>query len=224
MPTPATPSDPQSAELPPSPEVNLQRAWDKYGTLLYILVAVVGAAILAKGGWDYLNAQKELGIKKDYAEATTPDAMKTFVANHPGHVLTGVAELSIGNNAYATGKFTDALTAYNAAATDLPAGPFQANAKMGAAMALLQTGKSGEAEAALHALLNDSSLLKTTRCEAGYHLAVIAIAAGRTEDYQKVADQVMALDPSNPFAEHTFQLKPPASPISLPGAIVPSKP
>jgi tetratricopeptide (TPR) repeat protein len=204
--------------------VNLQRAWDKYGTLLYILVAVVGAAILAKGGWDYLNAQKELGIKKDYAEATTPDAMKTFVANHPGHVLTGVAELSIGNNAYATGKFTDALTAYNAAAADLPAGPFQANAKMGAAMALLQTGKSGEAEAALHALLNDSSLLKTTRCEAGYHLAVIAIAAGRTEDYQKVADQVMALDPSNPFAEHTFQLKPPASPISLPGAIVPAKP
>jgi tetratricopeptide (TPR) repeat protein len=224
MTTPATPSDPQSAELPPSPEVNLQRAWDKYGTLLYILVAVVGAAILAKGGWDYLNAQKELGIKKDYAEATTPDAMKTFVANHPGHVLTGVAELSIGNNAYATGKFTDALTAYNAAAADLPAGPFQANAKMGAAMALLQTGKSGEAEAALHALLNDSSLLKTTRCEAGYHLAVIAIAAGRTDDYQKVADQVMALDPSNPFAEHTFQLKPPASPISLPGAIVPAKP
>jgi hypothetical protein len=52
---------------------------------------------------------------------------------------------------------------------------------------------------------------------------VIAIAAGRTEDYQKVADQVMALDPSNPFAEHTFSLKPPASPISLPGAIVPAK-
>lgn len=223
MTTPATPSDPQSAELPPSPEVNLQRAWDKYGTLLYILVAVVGAGILAKGGWDYLNAQKELGIKKDYAEATTPDAMKTFVANHPGHVLTGVAELSIGNNAYATGKFTDALAAYNAAAADLPAGPFQANAKMGAAMALLQTGKSGEAEAALHALLNDASLLKTTRCEAGYHLAVIAIATGRTEDYQKVADQVMALDPSNPFAEHTFSLKPPASPISLPGAVVPAK-
>ena len=223
MTTPATPSDPQSAELPPSPEVNLQRAWDKYGTLLYILVAVVGAGVLAKGGWDYLNAQKELGIKKDYAEATTPDAMKTFVANHPGHVLTGVAELSIGNNAYATGKFTDALAAYNAAATDLPAGPFQANAKMGAAMALLQTGKAGEAEAALHALLNDSSLLKTTRCEAGYHLATIAIAAGRAEDYQKVTDQVMALDPSNPFAEHTFQLKPPASPISMPGAIVPAK-
>jgi tetratricopeptide (TPR) repeat protein len=223
MTTPATPSDPQSAELPPSPEVNLQRAWDKYATLVYIVIAVVAAGILAKGGWDCLNVQKELGIKKDFAEATTPDALKTFVANHPGHVLTGVAELSIGNSAYATGKFTDALAAYNSAASDLPAGPFQANAKMGAAMSLLQTGKSGEAEAALHSLLNDASLLKTTRCEAGYHLAVIAVAAGRSEDYQKLADQVMALDPSNPYAEHTFSLKPPANPISLPGAIVPAK-
>jgi hypothetical protein len=223
MTTPATPSDPQSAELPPSPEVNLQRAWDRYGTLLYIVLAVVAAAILAKGGWDYLNVQKELGIKQDFAAATTPDAMKTFVANHPGHILTGVAELAVGNNSYSTGRFTDALAAYNSAVSDLPAGPFQANARMGAAMALLQSGKSGEAEASLHALMNDSSLLKTTRCEAGYHLAVIAIAAGRTEDYQKVADQVMALDPSNPFAEHTFQLKPPTSPIAVPGAIIPAK-
>jgi len=220
MTTPASPSDPIPAQVPSSPEESLKRAWDRYGSLVYIFLAVVIVGILGKGGWDYLNTQKEIGIKKEFAEATTPDALKSFVANHPGHVLTGVAELSIANNAYSVGKFSDAVTAYTSAAADLPAGPFQANAKMGLAMSLLQTGKSGDAEADLHLLMNDGSQLKTTRCEAGYHLAEIALAANRGEEVQKIAEQVMAIDPSSPFAEKTFTLRPPT-----PGALsVPALP
>jgi hypothetical protein len=228
MTTPATPSDPQSAELPPSPEVNLQRAWDRYGTLLYIVLAVVAAAILAKGGWDYLNVQKELGIKKDFAECSTPDSYRTFIGNHPGHVLTGVAELIIANDAYGGGKFTDAISGYTSAVADLPPGVAQSNAKMGLAMSLAQSGKVPEAETDLRLLLNDPSQLKTTRCEAGYHLAELALADGHGEEIQKLAEQELQIDPSSPFAERTFTLAPrPASTLTVPGVsalTVPSKP
>jgi TolA-binding protein len=215
---PATPSDANQAAIPVSSEEKLKKAWDTYGSLVYIACAVVAIGILAKGGWDYLNVQKELGIKKDFAECTTPDAYRAFINNHPGHVLTGVAELIIANDAYAGGKFSDAVAGYGSAIADLPAGPAQSNARMGLAMSLAQTGKTAEAEASLRTLMNDAAQLKTTRTEAGYHLAEIALNDGRGAEVQKIAEQVMQIDPSSPFSERTFTLRAPvASALTVPG-------
>jgi TolA-binding protein len=228
MTTPVTPSDPQQTPATASSEESLRQAWGRYGSLVYIFLVVVAVGILAKGGWDYLNAQKELGIKKDFAECTTPDSYRTFIGNHPGHVLTGVAELIIANDAYSGGKFTDAVSGYTSAIADLPAGIAQSNAKMGLAMALAQSGKGSEAETSLRLLLNDPSQLKTTRCEAGYHIAELALADGRGSEVQKLAEQEMQIDPSSPFAERTFALRPPVtSSLTVPGVpslTVPSKP
>lgn len=225
MTTPATPTNANQAAPVPSTEENLKRAWDKYGSLAYIFCAVVAAAILAKGGLDYLNVQKELGIKKDFAECTTPDAYRTFIGNHPGHVLTGVAELIIANDAYTGGKFSDAVAGYSSAVGDLPAGVAQSNARIGLAMALAQTGKTSDAEASLRLLLNDPTQLKAIRCEAGYHLAALAIADGRGAEVQKLAEQVMQIDPSNPFSERTFTIRPPVtSTLTVPGISAPAKP
>jgi TolA-binding protein len=217
MPMTATPSNANPTDIPVSAEERLRKAWGAYGSLVYIACAVVAAGILAKGGWDYLNVQKELGIKKDFAECATPDAYRTFIGNHPGHVLTGVAELILANDAYAGGKYTDAVAVYGSAIADLPAGPAQSNARMGLAMSLAQTGKSAEAESSLRLLMNDPSQLKATRTEAGYHLAELAIADGRGADVQKLAEQVMQIDPSSPFSERTFTLRPPvASALRVP--------
>jgi hypothetical protein len=218
MNTPATPSDPNQAEIPRSSEEALRLAWDRYGNYFYVLCGVIALGILAKGGWDYLNAQKELGIKAEFAECTTQDAFRTFVGRHPGHVLTGVAELTLANGSYAGGNFADAVTSYRSAVGDLPAGPFQSNAKMGLAMALAQMGKQPEAEADLQQLLGDTTVLKTTRCEAGYHLAELAVSDGRGADVQRIAEQVMQIDPSNPYAQRTFTLRAPVSTaLSIPG-------
>jgi len=224
MSTPATPSDPVPVEVPPSPEENLKRAWDRYGSLIYIFLGVIVAAILAKGGWDYLNTQKEIGIKREFSEASTPDALKAFAANHPGHPLTGVAELSVANDAYVAGKFSDAAAAYAVAGNDLPAGPFKSNAKMGQALSLLQSGKVDEAQADLRQLFNDTTALKIVRSEAGYHLAEIALAAGRGDEVQKLVEQVMTIDPTSPFAERAFALHPPAAPapVVAPLPVVPA--
>jgi Tetratricopeptide repeat-like domain len=218
MTTPATPSDANQAAIPLSSEERLRNAWSSYGSLVYIACAVVAVGILAKGGWDYLNTQKEVGIKKDFAECLTPDAYRTFINNHPGHVLTGVAELIIANDAYSGGKFSDAAAGYGSAVADLPAGPAQANARIGLAMALAQTGKTGEAESSLRLIMNDPVLLKTTRTEAGYHLAELSLADGRGADVQKIAEQLMQIDPSSPFSERAFTLRVPlASTLTVPG-------
>jgi hypothetical protein len=228
---PAAPSDSKDVEIAPSPEQRLKQAWEKYGGFVYFFCAVVALGILAKGGWEYLNVQKELGIQKEYSECTTPDSYLTFAVKHPGHPLAGVAEETVADNDFTSGRYLDALKAYSSAVTDLPEGPVRAHAKLGQAMALDLTGKTSEAETSLRQLMDDSGQLKAIRCEAGYHLAGIAVAAGRPGDVQKIAENLMKIDPSSPFSERTFMLRPPeTAPVSVAGGLtvpsvtIPSKP
>ena len=83
MTTPAAPSDPQDA-LPP--DVQLKQTWERYGNLIYLVIGAIAIAILAKGGLDYLNTQKEIGIQKEFEECVSMDSFKAFATNHPGHV------------------------------------------------------------------------------------------------------------------------------------------
>ncbi|HEY4989954.1 MAG TPA: tetratricopeptide repeat protein [Opitutaceae bacterium] len=210
MTTPAAPS-PKNAEISPSPEERLLRAWKTYGSLIYVACGVIAIGILARYGWIYLNEQKELGIQKEFSEATTPDALSNFAARHPGHPLSGVAEATVADDAFGAGKYSDAVRSYSAAVADLPAGPVQSHAKLGLAASLQMSGKLAEAESAMRQILNDSSQLKAIRCEAGFHLAGILVAAGRGAEVQKLAEQLMQIDASSPFAARTLSIRPPAA-------------
>lgn len=225
MTTPDTPTDAKTAAVAANHEETLRQAWNRYGNTIYLVCGAIALGILAKGGWDYLNKQKELGIQNEYAQCVTIESYRSFASNHPGHPLAGAAEVVIADISYSAGKFGDAVTAYSEAASDLPAGPVQARARLGLAMSLAQTGKATEAETDLRQLLNDATALNSARCEAGYHLAALAVASGRPGDVQKLAEQVMQIDPESPFAERTFALRssiPDAA--GAPGVAVPVKP
>jgi hypothetical protein len=206
---PATPSEPKQAEATLSTEEYLRQAWDRYGTFVYALCAVVAIGILGKGGLEYLNRQKELGIENEYALCVSTDSFRSFAAAHPGHPLTGAAELTVADYAYAGGRFAEALGAYTSAIADLPAGPIQARARLGEAMSQAATGKAADSEANLRRLMNDSGVINTIRCEAGFHLAGLLVGVGRGAEVQGVAEQVMKIDPTSPFAERTFAMRAP---------------
>ena len=220
MPTPAAPSNPSDAEIVLTPEERMKQSWERYGGQVYFIFGVLALAVLAKGGWQYLNTQKELGIQKEYSECTTPDSYLSFAARHPGHPLAGVAEEGVADGDFAAAKYADALKAYSSAVTDLPEGPIRARAKLGVAMSLNLSGKPGDAEANFRQIMDDSTQMKTIRCEAGYQLAGIAVASGRGSEVQKIAEQLMKIDSSSPFSERTFMLRPPgAEQASAPGTL-----
>jgi hypothetical protein len=221
---PATPTTPKDVEIAPSPEQRLRQAWERYGGMVYFTCGLIALAILAKGGWEYLNVQKELGIQREFSECVTPDSYLSFAAKHPGHPLAGVAEETVADNSFANGNYPDALKAYSLALTDLPEGPVRAHARLGQAMSLYLTGKTGEAEADFRQIMGDATQLRTIRCEAGYHLAQLVIAAGRGAEVQKISEELMKIDSSSPFAQRAFMLRlPGAAPAAAPGTLtVPS--
>jgi hypothetical protein len=171
------------------------------------LVGLVLVGIIAKGGWDYLGRQKELDVEKDYAAATTPEARKAFIAAHPDHSLSGIAQLRFADEAYAAGKSAEALAGYEKAVTMLKDGPLVARAKLGAAMARILSGKAAEGTTDLKALAGDPNQFKGVRAEAAYQLASLAADAGNGADVQKYADQLMSIDPSSAWAQRAMSLR-----------------
>jgi hypothetical protein len=201
------PTDPKTPVVEPHFGDRLRLAWERYGNAIYLFCGLVAAAILAKGVIDYLAAQKEFAIQKAFEACTTPESYLAFAAEHPGHPLSALVDLRSADQSYSEGKFADAAAGYERALAIMPAGPFQARARLGLAISRAQAGGGADAETGLRQIVNDGTELKAVRCEAGYHLAVLAAAAGRVAEVQKLAEQLMQIDSSSPFAERTFQLR-----------------
>ncbi len=230
MSTPATPSAPQPAGddrklvsvdesyIAPSFEDKLHLFWKKNGKAVLALCAVVLLGIVAKGGWDYLQAQKELDIEKAYAGATTSEQLKTFAAANAGHSLAGVAQLRLADEAYAAGKSADAIAAYDKAFAALKTGPLAARAQLGRALAKVQAGKAAEATTDLKQIAADTGQFKGVRAEAAYHLTSLAAEAANAAEVQKYSDQLMQLDPAGPWTQRALMLR--ASTPAAPAAMV----
>lgn len=230
MTKPATPSAPKSAGADRNLiavdenyvaltfEDRLRIFWQKNGKSVTALIVIVLLAILAKGGWEYLAAQKEQELERDYAAAGTPDQLRTFAAAHADHVLAGIARLQLADEAYAAGRSADAISGYEDAITAIKSGPLASRARLGLAMAKVQSGKTAEGESALRELAADASEAKSTRVEAAYQLASLANVAGKPDDVRKYSDQVMQIDPASPWLQRVLMLR-----ASLPPTVAPAQ-
>jgi hypothetical protein len=232
MPNPANPSASQSsgddrnlaAGTAASLEDQLQRFWDKNRSLVTALLVLIALGIIAWGGYDYFAAQREAHIEQDYAAASKPAELKSFAAAHPQHVLGGVAQLRLADEAYTAGKADEAIAAYGRAVAVLKTGPLASRARLGEAMAKLQAGQTANGEAALKTLANDTSELTSVRAEALYQLANLAVAGGKGAEVAAYSDQLMKVDPTSPFNQRLIALRAsqPVAAASAPAAGAPT--
>jgi len=210
-PSPSRGKDPSTEPVAPtvSPDLDehLHGIWQKYGQAFLVLCGLLLVFYLGKAGWDYIQAQREEGVQEEYAAAALPDQLRAFVAAHPGHVLAAVAQLQLADQAYAAGRAAEAIPAYTQAADQLKGGPLEARAQLGLAMAQIQAGQTTDGQALLHQLADDTRQSAIVRAEAGYQLASLAASAGRVDEVQKLALQLMQIDPNSPWTQRAFSLE-----------------
>lgn len=232
MTTPATPSAPKPAGddrnlvavdahyIAPTLEDKLNLFWKNNGNAILVLCGLVVLGIIGKGGWEYLQGQKELDVEKAYAAAATPEALKAFAAAHAGHALAGITQLRLADDAYAAGKTADALAGYEQALATIKTGPLAARAQLGRALSRAQGGKTAEATADLKQLANDANQFKGARSEAAYQLASLAADANQPDDVQKYSMLLMQIDPTSPWTQRALALR---ASLPAPAAIPPAK-
>ncbi len=218
MSTPATPSSPNpagddrnlvavDATTAVTFEEKMQVVWKKNRAIVLGLCVLILLAILGKGAWEYMSRSKELDVQKAYGAATTNDQLKAFTAAHAGHPLAGIAELRMGDDAYAAGKTADAIASYDRAVSVLKDGPLAARARIGRAVAKALSGKTPEATTELKQLAEDTKQTKSVRAEAAYHLTTIAVEAGNATDAQKAVDLLNQIEPMGAWTQRAQMLR-----------------
>jgi hypothetical protein len=193
--------------LAPSFEDRLRIFWEKNSRAVLAACALVLVVILAKGGYEVYTARQEKAIADAYAAAITDEQLASFVADHSGHVLGGLAQLRLADTAYVAGKYTEARAAYEKASGILKSNTFGERARVGAAISAVLAGSATEGEAALKQLSADITLTKLVRAEATYHLASLAAAAGNTTEAIRLVEQVSVIDPEGPWVDRASMLR-----------------
>lgn len=211
--TPPSNSNPSGKDRPsgtPAPvtfEDNLHQFWQKNRMVVLGLCAFVLVVILGKGVWERIQHSRETDIESEFAAATTPDQLRAFANAHPNHELAGVAEIRIADQAYTAEKMGDAIAGYEKALTVLKQGPLASRARLGLALAKVQTGKTAEAETELKAIASNTAEFKSTRAEAAYNLASLAADAHNYTDVQKYVEQLNQIDPASVWARRAVALQ-----------------
>jgi predicted negative regulator of RcsB-dependent stress response len=224
VPVGANPGDVVNPALSPVDE-QLHGFWKKNGQAILVLCGIVVVFYIGKAGWDAYSSGQEAGVEKEFAEATTPEKLQAFTTAHSDNILAGIAQLQIGDTAYAAGRMVEAVSGYSQAVNIIKSGPLFARAQLGLAMAKIQSGATSEGEATLHRLAEDPKSFEAIRTESYYQLASLAAAAGRADEVQRLGMQVMQINPNSPWAQRAFalqaQLPPPTAPVVPAGPAIP---
>lgn len=209
--------------LAPSFEDRLQIFWEKNSRTVVTVLVVVVVAIVAKGAFSYLAAQRERAIAAEYAAAATTAQLQAFAQAHPAAPLAGAAHLRLADEAYAAGSYATAKVDYAAASKLLGSDPLATRARLGAAVSLLQAGDAS-ATVALQELANDTTLPGPVRAETAYHLAVLARDAGQSAEAARWTDLVLSNEssgrnePPGFWSQRAVQLRAALPPAATPEA------
>lgn len=234
MSTPATPSapvpagkdrNPEDADqkvVGPSFEDRLRLFWQRNSSAVTGVLVAVLLAIVAKGGWEYFQGQREQEIGKAYAAATTPAQLKSFAATYPKHALAAAAQLRLADQAYAEGKPAEAIGLYELAVPMLEMPVLASRARLGLAMSKLQGGRVAEGETALRAFVNDEKEVKAFRAGAAYILASHGLATGKPEDVKTYSELLMQIDPASPWTQRVMMLRASAPDVAVTAPATPA--
>ncbi|HTB63108.1 MAG TPA: hypothetical protein VK737_05930 [Opitutales bacterium] len=152
--------------------------WRKQKTNIIRGLVTLCVAVVVWQGWSFYQAHQLANLQADYQAAKGASALSAFAQAHPQTTLGQIAQLEAADALYKDGKFKEAADAYSQAATLLGSDEKAARARLGQAVALIQSGDAKSGESQLETVTNDTSAAENFRAEASYYLALLAAQAG----------------------------------------------
>ncbi|MCC5788898.1 MAG: tetratricopeptide repeat protein [Opitutales bacterium] len=155
--------------------------WQKYqGPLIVggvlIVLCIVGWQVMG-----FVAERMDQRIRGEYAAIETTEDRLHFAQHRSGHLLSGIAYLELGDEAFAKEEFADAVEFYRQAANRLEEHEIRDRAQFSLAMALVENENFEEGRAELENLLDRAGALSVFREEARLALAVLLADDGQTD-------------------------------------------
>ena len=177
-------------------EDRLRLFWEKYQGPL-----IVGGVLIVLGiiGWQvmgFVAERMDQRIRNEYAAIETSEERLDFAQHRSGHLLSGVAYLELGDEAFEEENFGEAIEFYREALNRLEEHEFRDRAQYSLAMSLVENGDLQEGRAELENLRDRTGALSVFREEARFALAILLADEGETEQAIAMLEEIEADSPS----------------------------
>ena len=189
---------------PAAPQATLEERlmffWAENRTVIVLGILLVIGVIVGRSLWEGHVASQQREIQAAFGRAETVEAKLAFAREYPDDPLAGVAIVVAADDAYAQADYATAITRYAEAAGKLTEPLIRARARLGEAMATLQSGSVAKGEELLRALGNDSAAPEAIRAEAWYHLGSHFHDAGNMTAAREALNKVNEVAPAGMWA------------------------
>jgi len=199
--------DPKAVPAAPSTEENFRKFWEKNARTVYAGCAVLLLTIVGKAAYNSYAEHRREVLAGEYKVAEKTNKLPSFISEHPGEPLAGLAELNLADQAYKAGKYADASSGYQRSAEILKTGPLAGRALLGAATCNIFLNKVDVGVEKLKQVANDVNQLKGIRAEAAFKVASLAAEGAKTDEAVKYLDLTNTIDPAGNWAQQGLLLR-----------------
>lgn len=172
------------------------------GGALAALLAVVGVQ-----SYRWYQEDKVVKMQAVYAEADDSQAKLAFAEDYSGEALGGIALLTVADEKYEAGEFSEAAVLYSQAAEALEESPVKGRALLGNAFSTIKAGDKEVGRASLNAVVDMDGLLESYRAQAIYHLCVLAVQDENFDEAKILISKMETLDYGGSWESQVLQLK-----------------
>lgn len=163
-------------------EDRLNLFWEKYqGPLIaggvLIILAIVGWLVMG-----FVADRMDQRIRNEFAAIETTEDRLHFAQHRSGHMLSGIAYLELGDEAFADEAFADAVEFYREAVNRVGEHHIRDRVQFSLAMSLIEDGNIEEGRAELENLRDRAGALSVFREESRLALAILKADEGQTDE------------------------------------------
>ena len=183
------PIDPSMPDLGLNDQLYLffQKNWK--WLILGVIFTIV--SILAYYGLDAYQRSQVVILQDSYQSTRQdPSSLLDFAEKNQGNSLSGLAFLTLADQAYSDGDYNLAINHYLYAVKNLLVPIFRNRAQLGLAMSQIGADKIVEGKEALQILLRDLDAASNFRAKAGYNLIILLMSEGNKEQASLIFNEM----------------------------------
>lgn len=182
--------------------------WERNKSAIVAGVVAAFIAVLVVQGFKWTKQIRTTSMQDAFSAVSTDEERLQFAEDYAGKGLAGFALLQVADAKYKEEAFSEAAVLYTQAAESLGEdSTLSGRTQLGTAMSTLLSGEEEAGKSQLSSIANSDTALESTRSQALFHLAILAIRDKNFEEAKSLISRIENLTETTVWGQQAAGLR-----------------